>query len=177
MPKSRRNPGRTDRRVAAGGSDSGARTVARTGARVYCHCMARKRLTTIRLDPEDAAALARARADGISASELVRRGLRAVAAGYYETDDALEPCEAARANPRWRAWLRERQAFLRLEPRLARRAPGQWVAIHRGKVIDRDADHSALFARVYRDLGGATFFVGRVGAPPEVVDMPGFEVA
>jgi hypothetical protein len=46
--------------------------------------MAGKRATTIRLDPEDADALARARRDGVSASELVRRGLRVVAARYYK---------------------------------------------------------------------------------------------
>ncbi len=46
-------------------------------------CMARKLSTTVRLDPADADALARARADGLSASELVRRGLRVVAARYY----------------------------------------------------------------------------------------------
>jgi hypothetical protein len=39
----------------------------------------------IRLDPEDARALKRAEADGISPSELVRRGLRAVAPQYYGT--------------------------------------------------------------------------------------------
>jgi len=37
--------------------------------------MARKTVKTIRLDPEDAQALKRAEADGISSSELVRRGL------------------------------------------------------------------------------------------------------
>jgi hypothetical protein len=45
--------------------------------------MARKLTTTVRLDREDAEALARARADGVSASELIRRGLRVVAARYY----------------------------------------------------------------------------------------------
>jgi hypothetical protein len=45
--------------------------------------MARKVSTTIRLDPEDAKALERARKDGHSASELIRQGLRIVAAGYY----------------------------------------------------------------------------------------------
>jgi Arc/MetJ-type ribon-helix-helix transcriptional regulator len=45
--------------------------------------MSSKRSTTVRLDPEDAAALARARADGLSSSELIRRGLRLVAAKYY----------------------------------------------------------------------------------------------
>ena len=46
--------------------------------------MAPKRTTTIRLDLEDAEALARARADGHSASELVRKGLRIAAARYYK---------------------------------------------------------------------------------------------
>jgi len=45
--------------------------------------MARKLTTTIRLDPEDAAALHRARKDGHAASDLIRRGLRVVAARYY----------------------------------------------------------------------------------------------
>jgi len=45
--------------------------------------MARKLLTTVRLDPEDAAALARARKDGLAAADLIRRGLRVVAARYY----------------------------------------------------------------------------------------------
>lgn len=45
--------------------------------------MAVKLTTTVRLDAEDAEALARARADGLSASELIRRGLRVVAARYY----------------------------------------------------------------------------------------------
>jgi Arc/MetJ-type ribon-helix-helix transcriptional regulator len=45
--------------------------------------MSHKRSTTIRLDSEDVEALARARADGVSSSELIRRGLRLVAAKYY----------------------------------------------------------------------------------------------
>jgi len=49
----------------------------------YIICMARKVSTTIRLDREDVAALARARKAGLSASDLVRRGLRVVAARYY----------------------------------------------------------------------------------------------
>lgn len=47
-------------------------------------CMAKKISTTVRLDAEDAAALARARADGHDASKLIRRGLRIVAAKYYD---------------------------------------------------------------------------------------------
>lgn len=50
---------------------------------MYGTRMARKLSTTVRLDPEDAEALERARADGLSASELIRQGLRVVAARYY----------------------------------------------------------------------------------------------
>jgi hypothetical protein len=45
--------------------------------------MSRNTVKTIRLEPEDVAALERARADGISSSEIIRRGLRIVAARYY----------------------------------------------------------------------------------------------
>ncbi|MCE7890661.1 MAG: ribbon-helix-helix protein, CopG family [Sorangiineae bacterium PRO1] len=45
--------------------------------------MSQKQSTTVRLDAEDVEALARARADGLSSSELIRRGLRLVAAKYY----------------------------------------------------------------------------------------------
>ena len=46
--------------------------------------MARKLSTTVRLDVEDIEALARARADGESTSDLLRKGLRIVAAKYYQ---------------------------------------------------------------------------------------------
>ncbi|MGH7435309.1 MAG: hypothetical protein ACRENE_06515 [Polyangiaceae bacterium] len=45
--------------------------------------MSRSLTTTVRLDPQDAAALRKARADGHETSELIRRGLRLVAARYY----------------------------------------------------------------------------------------------
>ncbi|HEX6765293.1 MAG TPA: hypothetical protein VF103_07435 [Polyangiaceae bacterium] len=45
--------------------------------------MSRKLTTTVRLDRLDAEALERARKDGHSASELIRHGLRVVAAQYY----------------------------------------------------------------------------------------------
>ncbi len=45
--------------------------------------MAAKHSTTVRLDPEDVAALERARKDGLSSSDLIRKGLRVVAARYY----------------------------------------------------------------------------------------------
>lgn len=45
--------------------------------------MSRSLTTTVRLDAEDAEALRKAKADGYEASELIRRGLRIVAARYY----------------------------------------------------------------------------------------------
>jgi Arc/MetJ-type ribon-helix-helix transcriptional regulator len=45
--------------------------------------MSSKHAITVRLDPEDVAALERARKDGYNASELIRRGLRLVAGRYY----------------------------------------------------------------------------------------------
>jgi Arc/MetJ-type ribon-helix-helix transcriptional regulator len=51
--------------------------------------MARLISTTVRLNEEDIRALKRARAAGHSASELIRKGLRVVAARYYS--DGLPP--------------------------------------------------------------------------------------
>ena len=45
--------------------------------------MARLVATTVRLDEEDVRALKRARAAGLSASDLIRKGLRVVASRYY----------------------------------------------------------------------------------------------
>jgi hypothetical protein len=45
--------------------------------------MARLVSTTVRLDAEDVRALRRARAAGLSASDLIRKGLRVVASRYY----------------------------------------------------------------------------------------------
>jgi hypothetical protein len=45
--------------------------------------MARLISTTVRLHEEDVRALKRARAAGLSASELIRKGLRVVASRYY----------------------------------------------------------------------------------------------
>src|SRR5207237_5118017 len=50
---------------------------------LYGECMARFVSTTVRLDAEDVRALKRARAAGISGSDLIRNGLRVVASRYY----------------------------------------------------------------------------------------------
>ncbi len=56
---------------------------ARESGMLYGECMARYVSTTVRLDEEDVRALKRARADGLSASDLIRKGLRVVASRYY----------------------------------------------------------------------------------------------
>jgi len=45
---------------------------------VYIYGMARRLTTTVRLDPKDAEALARAREDGFSPSDLIRKGLHQI---------------------------------------------------------------------------------------------------
>jgi len=50
---------------------------------MYSICMSKRYVTTVRLEKEDAEALARAREDGHEVSELIRKGLRVVAARYY----------------------------------------------------------------------------------------------
>jgi Arc/MetJ-type ribon-helix-helix transcriptional regulator len=58
-------------------------SIAGRGRLLYGDCMARFVSTTVRLDEEDVRALQRARAEGLSASDLIRKGLRVVASRYY----------------------------------------------------------------------------------------------
>ena len=64
-------------------SDELAALVSVRNPTLYVECMARLVSTTVRLDEEDVRALKRARAAGLSASELIRKGLRVVASRYY----------------------------------------------------------------------------------------------
>ena len=57
---------------------------ARAFTELYGNCMARKLSITVRLDVEDIEALTRARTDGQSTAALIRKGLRIVAAKYYQ---------------------------------------------------------------------------------------------
>jgi len=49
---------------------------------------------------------------------------------------------------------RESTAFARLLPHLLRTAPGRFVAVYGGKVVDTDADEFALAERVQRNFRG-----------------------
>lgn len=114
--------------------------------------------------------------------ELVKRaagGERIVITRYGRPHAQLGPVEDATAEPaqpRMIAWQAERRAFERLAPTLERKYRGHYVAIHGAKVVGADTDADALFERIWKKLSGRTFFIGRVGAPAPIVDMPGFEV-
>ena len=72
--------------VACSGAGPEAMSEARLAeapVRTYVNRMSRGITTTVRLDAEDAEALRKARADGFETSELIRTGLRIVAARYY----------------------------------------------------------------------------------------------
>jgi antitoxin (DNA-binding transcriptional repressor) of toxin-antitoxin stability system len=73
-------------------------------------------------------------------------------------------------------WERERAAFERMAPKLERKYRGRFVAVSGGKVVGTHADASTLFERVARAHPEQVFFIGRVGAPEPIVDMPGFSI-
>ena len=157
--------------------------------------MASRKVTTIRLDAEDIAALARARRDGVVSADLIRRGLRTVGARYYAEQAApgsgsaglgsaglgsagLGSAGLGSADPdtvQLQAWLGERRAFERLPARTKAKHDGRWVAVRGGRIIMASDDRDAL-SRKLRARGGAPFFLTRVGHDPELVDMPGFDV-
>jgi prevent-host-death family protein len=100
---------------------------------------------------------------------ITRRGVAAAVLGPA-------PREDQGATPGSRLWSKERAAFQRLLPRLERRYDGKYVAVSRGRVVGADFDHDRLFERTFKRLRGRVFFIGRVGAPPPVIDMPGFDL-
>lgn len=116
------------------------------------------------------------------AARLVQRaarGERVLVTRYGRATAQLVPAELAperAASPRMRAWARERAAFSRLEPRLRRRYLGRWVGLRAGRVVAVGDDPGDLARRLFRRLGAQAFFVGRVGTPPPLLDVPGFEL-
>jgi antitoxin (DNA-binding transcriptional repressor) of toxin-antitoxin stability system len=88
----------------------------------------------------------------------------------------LEPSYPNAPGPQRLEWEREREAFMRLTSRRSKRLRGKYVAVSGGKVVGTDVDHERLYHRVFRKMGGHVFFIGRVGAPMPVVEMPGFEL-
>ena len=116
------------------------------------------------------------------AARLVQRaarGDRVVVTRYGKpaaqlTSVMVDPGRAT--SPRMQAWERERAAFARLEAQLRRRCLGRWVGIHAGRIVGSGDDPEDLARRLLRRLKGRAFFVGRVGAPAQLLNLPGFEL-
>lgn len=108
------------------------------------------------------------------------RGERIIISRYGRPQAVLGPIEPPpqeiMQSSRMAEWLDDKRDFERLLPRLLTRYRGRYVAVSRGRMVGSDLDLDRLFERVWEKLGGRTFFIGRVGAPPPVIDMPGFEV-
>jgi hypothetical protein len=51
-------------------------------------------------------------------------------------------------NPARDKMVQEIEAYKKMHPRLVKKHLGQFVAIHNGKLVDRDSDKEALFLRV-----------------------------
>ncbi|HEY3352663.1 MAG TPA: type II toxin-antitoxin system prevent-host-death family antitoxin [Polyangia bacterium] len=122
------------------------------------------------------------KADAPRLVERAARGEHIVITRYGRPRAQLGPVTAtpgsdAKPSARMAEWQAQRAAFARLLPRLLRRLRGRYVAIRDGRVIASDADHDRLFERVWPRLGGRACFIGRVGGPPPLVEMPGFETA
>ena len=68
---------------------------------------------------------------------------------------------------RWREALdRELAAYTALHGELWRTHPGQWVAIHDGKLVDHDADEPTLVSRVRAQLGETPVLICQVAPSP-----------
>ncbi len=58
-------------------------------------------------------------------------------------------------------------AFVRLHPELWRTKPGQWVAVHNGKLVATDPDRVALYRRIRKNYGQTPVLVREVTANPD----------
>jgi hypothetical protein len=74
-------------------------------------------------------------------------------------------------------WEQERQAFRRMLPELLKSHPGQYVAVHEGRVVDSGGDKVTVAWRAYEKYGYVPIYVGLVSdRPPPPVRMPSFRV-
>ena len=61
----------------------------------------------------------------------------------------------------------EIEAYRRLHGELQRQHLGQWVAVHRGQVVDHDGDRAELHRRVRDRYGKTVVLIRRVSEEPE----------
>ena len=95
-------------------------------------------------------------------SEVVRTALE----NYLEE---TEPAEATTLemleDPADEKMRREKACFAAQQPALQQRYPGEFVAIHEGRVIDHDPDLATLHRRVVKVVGAMPVLLKRVDAP------------
>ena len=60
----------------------------------------------------------------------------------------------------------EINAFEKAHPELREKYFQQWVAFHRGQLVDRDDDRSALYRRVRERFGRVSVLIRQVGEVP-----------
>ena len=108
---------------------------------------------------------------------LERKGRRVaviVPADEFEVFRAWQAGRSAQQKPLDRLQA-ERAAFQRLLPGLLQTHRGQFVALQDGRVIDADADESALAQRVLV-RGRKPAYIQEVRTEPRVYDLPSPEV-
>jgi len=81
----------------------------------------------------------------------------------------------ARHRARMEAFEREREAFLKLKPKLLETHRGLFVAVHNGQVVDSDPDSRELAKRIYT-RSCFPVYIGFVSEEPRTAEFPSPEV-
>ena|SRR5438093_2011238 len=72
-------------------------------------------------------------------------------------------------------WDEEHQAFVAQRGDLLRRFPGEYVAIHDGRVVGHGPDKIAVALQAYREHGRVAIYVGLLSeSPPAPARQPTF---
>ena len=79
---------------------------------------------------------------------------------------ALPAPEIAALGTEESPWARERRGFERMLPSLLQTHPGQYVAVHNGKVITSGNDRISVALEAYRQVGYVPLYVGLASEAP-----------
>jgi hypothetical protein len=70
----------------------------------------------------------------------------------------------------------EERSFVRKRAQLLRKYKGEFVALYQGAVIGHGADDEELARQMFEKVGDVPFYIGKVGSPATVYDVPSPEV-
>ena len=70
----------------------------------------------------------------------------------------------------------QERAYYKKRARLLQRYQGQFVALHRGRVVGHGTSDEDLARRMFEKFGDAPFFIQRVEKEPTVYEVPSPEV-